>query len=52
MLALAPFIKPQILDVFFRKNPATERGYTEFGGLKGNTHGGFFAYWRNRPFYP
>lgn len=41
MLALAPFVKPQMLDVFFRKNPATERGYTEFGGLKGNTHGGF-----------
>jgi len=41
MLSLAPFVKPEVLDVFFRKNPVTERGYTEFGGLKGNTHGGF-----------
>ncbi len=41
MLALSPFVKPQLLDVFFRKNNNTERGYTEFGGLKGNTHGGF-----------
>lgn len=40
-LALAPFVKPQILDVFFRKNRETERGFTEFGGLKGTTHGGF-----------
>ncbi len=41
ILSLAPFVKPQLLDVFFRKNKSTERGFTEFGGLKGNTHGGF-----------
>ncbi len=40
-LALAPFAKPELLDVFFQKNKATERGFTEFGGQKGTTHGGF-----------
>ncbi len=41
MLALAPFVRPQLLDAFFRKNKNIDRGFTEFGGLKGNTHGGF-----------
>lgn len=41
LMALAPHIKPQILDVFFIVNPDTNRGYTEFGGIRGNMHGGF-----------
>lgn len=41
LMALAPHIKPQILDVFFIVNPATNRGYTEFGGIRGNMHSGF-----------
>jgi hypothetical protein len=41
MLALAPHVCPQVLDVFWTKNGNTERGFTEFGGLKGSTHGGF-----------
>lgn len=41
LMALVPHIKPQILDVFFVVNPATNRGYTEFGGIRGNMHGGF-----------
>ncbi len=41
LIALTPHIKPQILDVFFRPHPLTNRGYTEFGGIKGNMHGGF-----------
>jgi hypothetical protein len=41
MLVLAPHIQPQSLDVFFLKNTVYDRGYTEFGGLKGNTHSGF-----------
>lgn len=41
MLLLAPHVQPQLLDVFCIKNVAYDRGYSEFGGLKGNTHGGF-----------
>ena len=41
MLALAPHVCPQVLDVFWTKNGNTERGFTEFGGLNGSTHGGF-----------
>lgn len=41
VLALLPHIRPQMLDVFFRKREGSERGTTEFGGLKGQTHGGF-----------
>lgn len=40
-LALAPHVMPQRLDVFFLKNEKTERGFTEFGGLKGIHHAGF-----------
>ncbi len=41
VLALAPHIRPQLLDVFFTKNTNYDRGFTEFGGIKGNQHGGF-----------
>lgn len=41
MLALTPHIQPHLLDVFFAVNKKTGRGYTEFGGIKGNRHGGF-----------
>lgn len=41
MLALLPHIHPQILDSFFLRNKSSERGYTEFGGLKGVAHSGF-----------
>jgi hypothetical protein len=41
LLALIPLIRPQLLDVLWSKNEATERGFTEFGGLHGATHGGF-----------
>src|SRR6476660_3949789 len=40
-LALAPHILPHLLDVFFVKNSAYDRGFTEFGGTKGLNHGGF-----------
>lgn len=33
-LALAPFIQPQLLDVFFVKNSAYDREFSEFGGIK------------------
>ncbi|GAB7025101.1 ATP-binding protein [Geotalea toluenoxydans] len=41
VLALIPHLRPQLLDVLWSKNETTERGFTEFGGLHGNTHGGF-----------
>ncbi len=41
LLAFAPNIRPQLLDIFYTKNATYDRGFTEFGGLKGNNHGGF-----------
>jgi hypothetical protein len=41
MLALAPQLRPQALDLMFVRNKNLDRGFTEFGGCKGRTHGGF-----------
>jgi len=41
LLALLPHIRPQVLDTFFVKNKDYDRLFTEFGGWRGNTHGGF-----------
>jgi len=41
LLALAPHLKPHLLDLFFLKNKLSGRGYTEFGGMYGQPHGGF-----------
>lgn len=41
ILALIPYVQPQLLDPFFSVNKALGRGYTEFGGVKGNRHSGF-----------
>ena len=41
LLSLCPHVKPQLLDVFLSENTHTRRGYTEFGGIRGNQHGGF-----------
>lgn len=41
MLALMPHIRPQALDIFFVLNKNFDRQYTEFGGWKGLSHGGF-----------
>jgi len=40
-LALAPHLCPQMLDPLFVKNPAIDRGFTQFGGRGGRIHGGF-----------
>ncbi len=40
-LALAPHLRPQALDSLFARNNTYDRGFTEFGGLKGKTHAGF-----------
>jgi len=41
LLALIPLVRPQLLDVLWSRNEATDRGFTEFGGVHGATHGGF-----------
>ncbi|NOQ28169.1 MAG: AAA family ATPase [Bacteroidales bacterium] len=41
ILSLIPHIRPQMLDTFFIQNKNFSRPFTEFGGWKGNTHGGF-----------
>ncbi|MEO1414446.1 MAG: ATP-binding protein, partial [Bacteroidota bacterium] len=41
MLALAPHVQPELLDPFFISNPASGRGFTEYGGVLGQNHGGF-----------
>ena len=41
MLALMPHVHPQALDIFFVQNRNVDRPYTEFGGWKGVSHGGF-----------
>ena len=41
ILALTPYIRPQLLDVFWSKNTEIDRGFTEFGGVSGSSHGGF-----------
>ena len=41
MLALMPHTSPQALDIFFVQNKNFDRQYTEFGGWKGLSHGGF-----------
>ena len=40
-LAMTPQLRPQILDVFFSLNALTDRPFTEFGGVKSKTFGGF-----------
>ncbi|MFT7036910.1 MAG: hypothetical protein ACJA2S_005451 [Cyclobacteriaceae bacterium] len=41
IIALAPHMRPSIFDVFFTKNKNYDRYYAEFGGIKGEKHGGF-----------
>lgn len=41
IMAIAPYVKPELLDVFFIQNSTFNRGFSEFGGVKGVGHGGF-----------
>jgi len=41
VLALAPHIRPEVLDIFFGKNQIYDRGFTEFGGVIDKGHSGF-----------
>jgi hypothetical protein len=40
-LALAPHLAPQMLDLFWTQNGTINRGFSEFGGIKGVNHAGF-----------
>lgn len=40
-LALAPHLRPQLLDLLCVKNRDLDRGFAEFGGWKGRSHAGF-----------
>ena len=40
-LALAPHLRPGMLDLLFVRNQNLDRGFTEFGGWKAQRHGGF-----------
>ncbi|MEX8510877.1 MAG: ATP-binding protein [Leptothrix ochracea] len=40
-LALAPHLRPAALDLLFIRNKNLDRGFTEFGGMKAQVHGGF-----------
>ncbi|WP_457333540.1 ATP-binding protein [Rhizobacter sp. P5_C2] len=41
LLALAPALRPEALDLLLARNPNLDRGFCEFGGRKGGVHGGF-----------
>ncbi len=41
ILSLIPHVRPQCIDIFFSTNQEFSRQFTEFGGWKGLTHGGF-----------
>lgn len=40
-LALAPHLRPHLLDQLFARNSTYDRPFTEFGGLRGKGHAGF-----------
>ncbi len=40
-LAMAPHLRPNLLDLFFTRNSHFDRGFTEFGGYAGKDHSGF-----------
>ncbi|MEM6725132.1 MAG: ATP-binding protein [Bacteroidota bacterium] len=41
ILALAPHVMPEALDVFLTRNKTTNRAYSEFGGVGNKRHNGF-----------
>lgn len=41
VLALCPHVRPQLLDVFFTRNTALDRRFTEFGGAQTRSEGEF-----------
>ncbi|MEM9450959.1 MAG: hypothetical protein AAGA75_20835 [Cyanobacteria bacterium P01_E01_bin.6] len=43
ILSFIPHIKPHLLDSFFIRNQSLDSGFTEFGGITGNSHGVFYS---------
>lgn len=41
VLALTPQVRPQALEMLFIRNTNVDRGFAEFGGRSGGSHGGF-----------
>jgi hypothetical protein len=41
LLALAPHLRPQLLDVLWVRDESTQRGFSEFGGVQGPAQGAF-----------
>ncbi len=41
LLALIPHVRPQLLDPLFSTDTRLGRGFTEFGGVRSQAHGGF-----------
>lgn len=41
ILSLAPYIQPELLDIFLIKNDNLNSGFTQVGGIKGKHHAGF-----------
>jgi AAA+ superfamily predicted ATPase len=41
VLAMAPYLKPEVLDVFFMKNKLYDRAFTAFGGFIDKNYAGF-----------
>jgi len=41
ILSLVPHVQPKLLDIFFTANKKFNRGFTEFGGIKGEYYSGF-----------
>ena len=41
ILSVIPHVKPDALDSFLIRNQSLERRFTEFGGMPGQSHGGF-----------
>jgi len=37
-LAMAPLLRPQLLDVMWARNDVIQRGFSEFGGIAGTAH--------------
>lgn len=40
-LAIAPHLRPQMLDIFLATSSVTGRNFSEFGGVNAKQHGGF-----------
>lgn len=41
IVTLIPHVRPDMLDLLFTRNKNFDRGFTQFGGWKGQSHGGF-----------